>query len=179
MVLCFFLAAAFYACENDLREIERVSSIGETPIDVTLGVELIYSDSAVVKAKIISSKMVHQVDSNPYYEFPDDVLVIFYNENSKEERRVTADYGIYREQQKLVELRNNVVATMSDGTVFRSEELFWDDDKRIFYNTIPLTITNANGDIGEGSSFESDENFKNRKIRDFRSTYKLKEGEGL
>lgn len=177
MLLLFGVSLLLLACVNDLKEIERVSSMSETPQDISLGVELIYSDSAVVKAKMVSSKMIHHGDTNAYYEFPDDVLVIFYDETQKEARRVTSKYGIYREKQQLVELRNNVVATMADGTVFRSEELYWDDKRRMFYNTLPLTITSPSGDIVEGTSFESDEDFKNRKIMHLRSTYQLKEGE--
>ncbi|WP_169719462.1 LPS export ABC transporter periplasmic protein LptC [Olivibacter sitiensis] len=167
------------ACENDLKEIQRVSSLSETPQDISLGVELIYSDSAMVKAKLISSKMIQHGDTSKFYEFPDDILVIFYNEKQQEDRRVTSKYGIYREKEQLVELRNNVVATMADGTVFKSEELYWDDGRRIFYNTLPLTITSPNGDIVEGTSFESDENFKNRKIMNMTSTYQLKDNEGI
>lgn len=179
IVLLLGISLSLMACENDLKEIERVSSISETPQDISLGVELIYSDSTIVKVKMISSKMIHHSDTNAYYEFPDDVLIIFYDEQLKEERRVTSKYGIYREKQQLVELRNNVVATMADGTVFRSEELYWDDKRRMFYNTLPLTITSPSGDVVEGTSFESDEDFKNRKIMNLRSTYQLKEGEGL
>ncbi|WP_345230408.1 LPS export ABC transporter periplasmic protein LptC [Olivibacter ginsenosidimutans] len=179
MVSLFFAVLLLCSCENDLRDVERIANIdAEEPIDVSYGVTVIYSDSALVKAKLISSKMIkHNIDS-PFYEFPKDVLLIFYDKDKKEERRVTSDYGLYFEKKDLVELRHHVVVTMADGTIFRSEELFWDNTKRIFYNTLPLTVTRPNGDAIEGNFFEADESFKNRKIDGARGVYKTKEGEG-
>jgi len=180
MVSLFFAVLFLCSCENDLKDVERIANINaEEPIDVSYGVTVIYSDSAVVKAKLISSKMIkHNVDS-PFYEFPKDVLLIFYDKNKKEERRVTSKYGLYFEKKNLVELRHNVVVTMADGTIFKSEELFWDNDKRIFFNKLPLTITSPDGSILEGNFFEADENFEHRKINGARGVYNLKEGDGL
>lgn len=180
VVLLFFMVLLLSACENDLKEVERIAHIdAEEPIDVSYGVTVVYSDSAVVKAKLISSKMIKHNTDSPFYEFPKDVLLIFFDENKKEERRVTADYGLYYEKKDLVELRHHVVVKMADGTVFKSEELFWDNTKRIFYNTLPLTITTPNGDSFEGNYFKSDENFEDRDINGLRGVYNLQEGEGL
>ncbi|WP_166670702.1 LPS export ABC transporter periplasmic protein LptC [Olivibacter sp. XZL3] len=180
MVSLFFAAFFLSACENDLKDVERIANINaEEPIDVSYGVTVVYSDSAIVKAKLISSKMIkHNIDS-PFYEFPKDVLLIFYDKNQQEERRVTSKYGLYFEKKNLVELRHNVVVTMADGTVFKSEELFWDNDKRIFFNKLPLTITSPDGSILEGNFFEADENFEHRKINGARGVYNLREGDGL
>lgn len=180
MVSLFFIVLLASACENDLKEVERIANIeAEKPIDVSYGVTVIYSDSALVKAKLISSEMIkHNVDS-PFYEFPKDVLLIFYDKDKKEERRVTSKYGLYFEKKDLVELRHNVVVTMADGTIFKSEELFWDNTKRIFYNKLPLTVTTPNGDVMEGNFFEADENFENRKVNGARFVYNLKDEDGL
>lgn len=180
MVALFFIVLSMSACENDLKEVERIANIeAEEPIDISYGVNVIYSDSALVKAKLISSEMIkHNIDS-PFYEFPKDVLLIFYDKDKKEERRVTSKYGLYFEKKDLVELRHNVVVTMADGTIFKSEELFWDNNKRIFYNKLPLTVTTPNGDVMEGNFFEADENFENRKVNGARFIYNLKEEDGL
>jgi LPS export ABC transporter protein LptC len=172
MVGLFCALFLLSACENDLKDVERIANINaEEPVDISYGVTVIYSDSAVVKAKLISTKMIkHNVDS-PFYEFPKDILLIFFDKNKKEERRVTAKYGLYYEKKNLVELRHDVVVTMADGTIFKSEELFWDNDKRIFYNTMPLTITTPNKDVFQGNFFESDESFENRKINGLRGVY--------
>jgi len=180
VVLLFFTVLLLSACENDLKEVERIAHIeAEEPVDISYGVTVVYSDSAWVKAKLISSKMIkHNIDS-PFYEFPKDVLLIFFDKNKKEERRVTADYGLYYEKKDLVELRHHVVVKMADGTVFKSEELFWDNTKRIFYNNLPLTVKTPNGDVFEGTSFEADETFAYRHVNNARFLYRLQEGEGL
>lgn len=172
------LGLLFTGCENDLKDIQRVSDMSsEKPMDISYGVTLIFSDSAFVKAKLITSEMIHHDVDSPFYECPKDVLMIFYDKDMKEERRVTSKYGIFNEPKRLVELRHNVVATMADGTVFKSEELFWDDNKRIFYNTMPLTITSKEGDVIEGNFFEADEHFESRKIDGAHGVYNLQEGD--
>lgn len=172
------LALLLNSCENDLSDVRRVSDITEEePVDISYGVTILFSDSAKTKAKLVTNEMVHHNVDTPFYECPKDVLMIFYDEKLQEERRVTSDYGIYTEPKKLLELKHNVVVTMRDGTVFKSEQLFWDDDKRIFYNTMPLTVTTPNGDVIQGNFFEADENFENRKINGAHGVYNLQEGE--
>jgi hypothetical protein len=72
------------ACENDLKKIKEISAKSVSqPIDTTRGVEVIYSDSAIVKGKMITSLLIHYDVSKqvtkPYYTMPKGVKVIFYD----------------------------------------------------------------------------------------------------
>lgn len=43
------------SCENNLKEVEQIASKKlNVPLDRSTGVELIYSDNAIVKAKLIT-----------------------------------------------------------------------------------------------------------------------------
>ena len=54
--LIFFLLA----CENNLKEVERVAAQRITiPVDKSTGVELIYSESATVKAKLLTPELLY------------------------------------------------------------------------------------------------------------------------
>src|SRR5690606_22006238 len=101
-LLFVFLASA---CENDLKEVERISSIQkEAPVDASYGVTIIYSDSAVVKAKLTAPEMLHYNTDSPYYVFPKGGTLIFYGPDQNETQRVTADYAIQREESGITEL---------------------------------------------------------------------------
>jgi LPS export ABC transporter protein LptC len=153
---CFAMAS----CENDLREIEKISSRAlNLPVDTSRGVEVIFSDSAVVKGKLIAPVMLYHKTENPYYEMTNGLTVIFYDENQKETSRIVADHGIRRENEKLVELRRNVVVTTQKGDTFKSEELFWDETKREFYSNQVVNITKLDGTSISGTQFRSDQNF--------------------
>lgn len=155
----FVLLFALSSCENDLKEVERISSQKiEEPVDVSYGVTIVYSDSSIVKAKMTSPELKHFNTEDPYYEFPLGGLLILFDKDGNETERVESDYAIQKENSGITELRKNVVVTRSDGLVIKSEELIWDDNKKIFYSNLPVTLI-RNGTEQHGTSFWANEDF--------------------
>ena len=147
------------ACENDLKDVEKISSRKVSiPIDKSTGVTIIYSDSAVVKAKLITPELLNYKTEKPYMEMNKGITVYFYDENQQEINKVTADYAIRREHEKMVELKRNVVVTNIKGQTFTSEELFWDENQRRFYSNRLVTISSED-DVLYGNSFWANEDF--------------------
>ncbi len=158
-VLAFLLALLCSACENDLRDVEQISKKKlEIPVDKSTGVTIIYSDSAYVKAKMITPELLNYKTDNPYIEMKKGVEVIFYDLNQQETSTVKADYAIRREREKTVELKKNVVATNNRGETFKSDELVWDESKRQFSSDRLVTISSGNN-ILYGTSFWANEDF--------------------
>ena len=165
------------SCENDLRDVEKISADNSLlPVDKSYGVEVIYSDSAVVKAKMLAPQVDRYKDKK-YDEMIKGVTLIFYDENQKETSRIVSDYAIRREGEGLVELRKNVVATNTKGDVYKSDELIWDEKQRKFYSNKMVQVTQQNGNVLFGTGFESDETFKKSKI--FNATGTFPSGAGL
>lgn len=158
-IIISLLTLFFASCENDLKDVERISAIeAEVPVDVSTGVTIIYSDSALVKARLTAPKMLHYNTEDPYYEFPEGGMLLFYDPQQKETQRVTADYAIQKEKSGITHLKKNVVAKRADGLIVKSEELFWDENKRIFYSNMPVTLIRE-GSVQTGTSFWSNEDF--------------------
>ncbi|WP_256012698.1 LPS export ABC transporter periplasmic protein LptC [Desertivirga xinjiangensis] len=148
------------SCENDLRDVEKVSSKKQdVPVDKSYGVTIIYSDSAKVKGKLLTPELLQFHTANPYYEFPKGITIIFFDENLNESSRVVSDYAVRREHEKQVELRKNVVVTNVKGDVFKSEELIWDEVKQQFFSNQLVNIIKPDGTNIFGSGFRSDQNF--------------------
>lgn len=155
----FILFLTLSSCENDLKEVERISSQKiEEPVDISYGVTIIYSDSSVVKAKMTSPEMKHFNTAEPYYEFPQGGLLVLFDKDASETERVESEYAIQRENTGITELRKNVIVTRSDGLVIKSEELIWDDNKKIFYSDLPVTLIRG-GTEQHGTSFWANEDF--------------------
>jgi len=155
----------FISCENDLREVEKISSKAPSiKVDTTRGVTVIYSDSAVVKAKLSAPILYTYNTSQPKYEFVKGVTIIFFDDQQKESSRVVSDYAVRKENEKIVELRKNVVVTNIKGDTFKSEELLWDEKLKKFYSRQLVYITKPDGTSLAGTGFESDETFLNPKI---------------
>jgi len=159
---CVLGCLVLISCENDLKDIEKISSRStKISADTSKGVEIIFSDSAVVKGKLITPLLLHYNTANPYNEMPQGLTAIFYDVNQQETSRIVADNGIRRENEKLIELRKNVVVTTKKGDTFKSEELFYDETKKIFYSNQLVNITKPDGTSIYGTQFQSDENFDN------------------
>jgi LPS export ABC transporter protein LptC len=175
----FFMMMVLLSCENDLKDVEKISAKKiAVPVDRSTGVEIIYSDSAVVKAKLITPELLHFKTSNPYYEMKKGVTIIFLDVNQQENSRVTADYAIRYENEKKVELKKNVVAVNQKGETFKSDELVWDENKKRFTSTKLVSITSA-GNTLFGTSFWANENFSYYEITQSTGDLSLKDKAGF
>ena len=180
IVLACVLSALFTACETDLKEVDRIAAIqAEEPVDISRNITMIYSDSAVVQAKLSSPEMRHYNVEKPYYEFQKGVTIVFYDEQGNESQRITADYAIQKETEELIEFRQNVVITRADGSVIKTEELIHNQKENTFYNQVPITayFKDGRGDF-MGSSFHSDGNFENIVVQNSTGLYIFEENQG-
>jgi len=177
LFICMLLLSA---CENSLDDIKKVSSEEENkPISRSTGVEVIYSDSARVKARMTTPLMIENDDAaKPYHEMPKGVKIIIYDEDLKEKGVVTSDYAIQREKEQIIEFRKNVVATNAQGETFKSEELIYDLKAKKFYSTKSVQITMTNGNVMNGTGFNSNESLYPWHIDQSTGVFHVTEKEG-
>jgi LPS export ABC transporter protein LptC len=146
------------ACENDLNKIKEVSAkLVSQPIDTSRGVEVIYSDSAILKGIMKTPLMINYAIAKPYYKMPSGVKIILYDAFGKETGNIVADLGIYKYNEKLIEFYRNVVCTNSKGETFKSDELIWDQVKKTIYSRKPVQMTTPSGNVMNGKDFTSDD----------------------
>jgi LPS export ABC transporter protein LptC len=145
-------------CENDLKKIKEISAKQVSqPIEITTGVEITYSDSAIVKAIMTTPLLVEHSVKKSFDIMPKGVKVVFYDKEQKETSTIIADSGVYKKTENLIEFYKNVVATNTLHETYKSDELIWDQDKKILYSDKPVQITMSNGDIMNGVNFKSDD----------------------
>ncbi len=166
-VLCIIGILSFTACENEMKDINAIENIKkEEAVDLYKDVKIIYSDSAVVKAQLTGPEMKIYHDTtqgkNNNYEFEKGLQIIFYDALGKETQRIKSDYGIQRSVEGITEFKKNVVINMADGSIIKSEEIFYDENQKIYYNSVPITMDfkDARGSL-QAMSFRSDTEFKN------------------
>jgi len=153
-------AALLTGCENDLKDIQKISAAEvNKPIEKYTDVDVIYSDSAKVKAHMTAPLMINYKVKKPYTEMPKGVKVIFYDNDLQEKTTIKADMGVYHEQEKLIELHKNVVGTNAKGDTFSSDELIWDQATKQIHSNQLVHVKMADGSMTDGTSFVSDENF--------------------
>jgi LPS export ABC transporter protein LptC len=145
-------------CESDLKKVKEIELKQNGELETTKQAEIIYSDSTYVKAVLKAPILNHYKTNTPYYEMPKGIEVTFYDKYLKQTTKVTSDYAIQKENQKIIHLKRNVVATNIKGDTFKSEELIWDENQRRFYSNLPVIITTEKTDI-HGPGFWANESF--------------------
>lgn len=159
------VALLFAACENDMAEVNRLFSKEETKVEVAKGVEMVYSDSAVVKLRIVTSKMVRHLDKkDPYQEFPEGVTIEFFGEDGNVTGRLTAQYAERYENDNKFIVQDSVVWTGGRGERLETEELTWDEEKdRVFTNK--FVVVRRPDEVIYGHGFESNQKFTQWSIK--------------
>ncbi|MCX2432308.1 MULTISPECIES: hypothetical protein [unclassified Pedobacter] len=161
------------ACgEDDLKNANAVSAKKITfTRDRTLGVEIIYSDSARVKARGKAPIMDKVTPSAgvAYEEMIKGVNIDFFNPKGTIDGNLVCDYAIRKDEIKQTIFRKNVVVKNNKGDTFSSEELIWDENKKIFYSNQRVYVKGADGSIGDGINFKAPQDF---------STYEMETGSG-
>lgn len=155
-------AVMLLACKNDIQEVKRLASEEQRPEMTGRNLEMVYSDSAKIKYRVITPeylKMTHGKQN--YEEFPKGLHVISYDVDGNEAGSIKSKYAKKLEDDMLWEARNEVVIINAEGKKLETELLFWDMKKEIIYSDRYVRLT-ADGQIIEGNNgFQSDQNLNN------------------
>ena len=178
----FALMATLFlvACGGD--ELKNVNSISAKKItfsrDRTEGVEIIYSDSARVKGKGMAPILDKITPSNgsSYEEMPKGVKIDFYDVKGELSGTLTSDYAIRKESEQKTTFTKNVLVNNVKGDKFRSEELIWDEGRKLFYSNQRVYVTTPDGNNVDGMNFEAPQDFSSYRLTQGSGEVNMKEG---
>jgi LPS export ABC transporter protein LptC len=157
---------SFAACENDIALVNSITAEDQLPVESGKNVEYIYSDSAIIRAKINAPQLDRYVGKKNYMEMPKGMHVIFFNEKQEEETTLTADYGIGYDDgtgMNKMEARRNVRVTNEKGDRLNTEHLIWDAvTKKIFTKEFVKITTKTETIWGDG--LEANQDFSTYEI---------------
>ncbi len=162
---CFFI----YSCENDIREVQNLNqkSIG---IEEGKDIEGYMSQDGKVKGKLMAPLMLNYQSDTPKIEFPKTLRVDFYNDSAKIESKLFAKFGRYLTNENKVFLRDSVVIFNINGDTLFCKELYWDQNKAIFYTDKNVIIHKPDQKI-YGTGLVADQSFKNITIKKVHNSY--------
>lgn len=159
-----FVLLSLYSCENDLKEIQRVIDSDEVGVEQAKDVEILYSDSAVVKVRLRGPTMMRYLDqSNQRTVFPDNVRVDFLDGGKESHSVLTAKYAIRYDKKDEIFIRDSVVWKSNNQETLETEELVWNDKSKKLYSNKFVTITTAD-EIIQGYGFDANQEFTHWKI---------------
>lgn len=154
--LLLFLSVVFLlSCREDVDNSQL--QFYEGPMRISHDIELIHSDSAIVVTKLTAPKQI--VFQNGDIEFPEGILIHFYEKDGKLSSTIRADRGYYEKRENLYRGEGDVrVHNILKDQKLGSEELFWDPNKEIIYTNKFVTVEEPNRLI-KGTGMEADEGF--------------------
>jgi len=162
------------SCVNDMNQIMGMSEYDKLPAVTSYDFQMMYSDSGLVKARLTApQRNVYEGDA-PYMEMPKGLTVIFYDAAHKPETTINAKYGIRKEKEGTMEVRNNVVVINNKGEQLNTEQLIWDEQTEKLRSDVFVKITTPE-QIIFGDGLEADQNFSSYRIKKIKGTIKLKD----
>jgi len=163
-IVMIFLITMLFACKSDLKTYNNLISADSIPDIMARDLELIKSDSGLVRAKLNCPLMYRFEGDKPYIEFPEGLTAIFYGKDEQIETTLRADYGIrYEKERKLIARGNVIVVNLSKNEELHTEELIWDQRKKLIFSDVEIKIIRKN-DVLYGSGLTSDEQFDEYEI---------------
>ena len=167
MRFLFLLTFIFFfsSCENDPADIQAFFADLNTSVETAKDVEILYSDSAIVRVKIVAPTMLRHLDNQePYQEFPDGINVSFFDINQNVSSTLTSKYAIRYEREKEVIVRDSVIWKSISKEKLETEELIWDEKTQKVYTNKFVVITRPD-EIIYGHGFEANQDFSYSKIK--------------
>lgn len=172
--LLLFVFPFIFSCKNDIEKIKLITFKDTLPSQSAKNIEIIYSDSAIVKAKITAAQLDRYANkgNGAYSDLPKGVKILFYDRNMNIQSQLTANHATRYDKTRMMEANNNVVVINEKGEQLNTEHLIWDaENKKITSNEF-VKITTAD-EIIYGDGLEANQNFTKYKIFNIKGTITL------
>ena len=160
------------SCKNDLAEARLIVARANVNIEKGKQVEINYSDKGVVRIKAIAPTATRFNSTRAYLEFSDGIKIQFYNDQRNIESTLTAKYATAYENSHSMTARDSVVVINDKGEILNTDELIWDEDKKIIYSNSFVKIRTKD-EIIYGNGMTANENFTGYVIKNITGTIKV------
>jgi LPS export ABC transporter protein LptC len=159
-ILCAFVFILVVACSGDqVGNLENVPLQDAVGIERAEGVELLYSDSSIVRVAIHAPVLLRYIARDtPKQIFPEGVDANFYNEQHIQTSKMVANYAEQFQKERKVYLEDSVRIWNNKNELLETDELIWDEPAEQISSTKYVKITTPT-QIIEGVGFKSNLEF--------------------
>ena len=168
IVLIPIILLASSCKKNSLTEIAAVVPPNDrSPSEISRDVEFILSDSAIVRAKLLSPEMQTFYAEEQFVEMPKGLNVTFYNSAALPSGYLSANYGKRYTLKRIIEVKDNVVVVNTQHDTFTTEFLTWNERQNKVYTDHYVRVKTKD-EIITGEGFTSDLSFTNYEFRNIK-----------
>ena len=173
-VLFILGVLSVFACSSELDERKTFEAYAGPIMEVDT-VTILYSDSAVVRVKIIAPKQFEF--ENGDREFPHHIFIEFYEPDGSMSSTLEANSAYYTKETNLYKANGDVeVIGYLEPQKMNSEELYWDPNKEEIYTDTFVRIQ-TDDQISTGTGMVAKQDFSTYRILNPSGTIYLEEDE--
>lgn len=165
-MLTMSAVALLPGCRHD-KKVDVASRINPElmPTMMTRNISTLISDSGVTQYKIVSPVWyVYDEADTPYWSFPEGLYLQKYDRQFRVIASIAADSAHYFKRERIWRLDGNVEMRKAPADLFLTQQLFWDQRKRIIYSDSFIHIQTPT-QVLEGYGFESAENLMSYRVK--------------
>lgn len=163
-VSLLFSSVLFSSCESKIAEMQRKLSKQDLQKERIEEVEMLYSDSAIVRMRIQAPILFNYIETGKEKkEFAEGLKVDFYNENAIITSTLTAQYAIQHQRENRIVIQKKVVVKSKNGEMLETEELIWNELQKELYTDKAVKISTKD-ELIYGYGFRSNQEFTEWKI---------------
>ena len=162
---CVVLIGSFgTACNNTIPETRQIITQDDVAVEVARDVEILYSDSAIVRVKV-TGPLLHNFNDreNSRQEFPQGIKIDFLEPDQSVRSTLTAKTAIRQQDKGLITARDSVVVVTVKQEKLETEELIW-DEKSGKVRTEKFVKVTQPGEVIYGFGLEAEQDFSYWKI---------------
>lgn len=139
-----FLLFLTGSCGNDEETVNAITLKKTGPSLSAKNIEVLFSNSGKIEAKLISVLLNKYEGQNPYLEFPEGFKVTFYDSAGNVESTITGNYGKQNELTRIMEANGNVVVRNEvKNQQINTEKLIWDENRNLIFSDVKVKVTTA------------------------------------
>ena len=146
-------------CGNDPAAIRSLTLVNTGPTMSAKNIEVIFSDSGKIQAKLYSVLLNRYEGQKPYLEFPKGFRVVMYDSIMRVSSTITGNYGKKDEMTRIMEAKGNVIVRNElENKQLNTEHLVWDENRQLIYSDVKVKITTPDK-VLYGSGIKANEAF--------------------
>ena len=154
ILISIIISVVLISCSGD--NLEKQNTDYEGPILEQNDIETLYSDSSVVRLKLMAP--IQLMFLNKDREFPEGLYLEFYDPDGSKSSTLESNYCYYYSvEDRWRVLGNVVVKSLQNDEQLNTEELYWDPKKEIVYTDKFVRVeTESRILMGEGLEAKQD-----------------------
>lgn len=169
-----YLALGLTACGNSEEKLQKFAPQAEASAERGREVTLIYSDSAIITARVEAPVLLRYSGEKPKTEMPKGIKATFYSASGQPNSWLTANRAIQFPNEGVTETHGNVIVVNELGDTLYTEKLIWVEKEDRIYTDTYVRIVRPD-EIIFGDGLESNQQFTRYKILNIKGTIALNE----